>query len=175
MESAFGRLRGEDITMTFFTKVVLQTIVLFTLWMLLSGTTNAYHIVLGIIYSLTISLLNVGRHGSSSQMFPLIQVLLYLPWLFLRIILRSLKVTKTTLTPTLPIAPTLFTYKFNLKDHRAIALLGNSITLTPGTVTVEVSSTELIIHTLNMDMTTDGTSGLMEQKIARAFGEDRNS
>ena len=175
MESAFGRLRGEDITMTFFTKVVLQTIVLFTLWMLLSGTTNAYHIVLGIICSLTISLLNVGRHGSSSQMFPLLQVLLYLPWLFLRIILSSLKVTKTTLTPTLPIAPTLFTYKFNLKDHRAIALLGNSITLTPGTVTVEVSSTELIIHTLSMDMTTDVTSGLMEQKIARVFGEDRNS
>jgi multicomponent Na+:H+ antiporter subunit E len=48
-------------------------------------------------------------------------------------------------------------------------LLGNSITLTPGTITVEASSSELLVHAMDDDSAGDLTSLRMERRIAEAF------
>jgi multicomponent Na+:H+ antiporter subunit E len=100
---------------------------------------------------------------------PLVRLVLYLPWLFWEIVKSSLNVTKIILDPKLPINPRLVQYPTNLGSNPAIVLLGNSITLTPGTVTIEVSSRELVIHALDDESSNELESRSMEQKIAEVF------
>ena len=93
----------------------------------------------------------------------------YLPWLLSRIIMSSIHVAKLVLHPRLPIVPTLIPYRHTLRDHRAIVLLGNSVTLTPGTITVEASPQQLLVHAIDTHSATDLTSGQMERKVAAVF------
>ena len=162
---------GGSVIMSQSTKILLQATVLFALWMILSGTTNIYQIILGCICALVLARVNVDRRGSAPTPFPFVRLLVYLPWLFSRIVMSSLQVTKLILHPRLPIAPTLVSYPLRLHDHRAVVLLGNSVTLTPGTVTVEASPQRLLVHALDSDTATDLTSGLMERKVAAVFQE----
>ncbi|MEC4672999.1 MAG: Na+/H+ antiporter subunit E, partial [Nitrospirota bacterium] len=78
-------------------------------------------------------------------------------------------VTKVILHPQLPINPKLIRYPTKLGNNHAVVLLGNSITLTPGTVTTEVSSNELVVHALDESSSDDLTAGVMESKIAQVF------
>ena len=75
------------------------------------------------------------------------------------------------LHPRLPIEPALIRYTTGLEDPVAIVILGNSITLTPGTITADVQGNELTIHAMDAA----AASGLadMERKIAAAFGVSR--
>ena len=100
---------------------------------------------------------------------PHVRLILYWPWLFLEIVKSSLNITKIILDPKLPINPRLIQYPTNLGSNPAVVLLGNSITLTPGTVTIEVSSSELVIHALDDKSSSGLESRDMERKIAEAF------
>jgi len=162
-------MHGGSITVSRTQRIVVQAAVLFALWMVLSGTTNVYHVILGLVCALVVAWLNVDRSGSATTPFPLFQLFVYLPWLLSRIIMSSIHVAKLVLHPRLPIVPTLIPYRHTLRDHRAIVLLGNSVTLTPGTITVEASPQQLLVHAIDTHSATDLTSGQMERKVAAVF------
>ena len=120
--------------------------VLFALWILLSASFEWIHLGLGLIFSFAVAWINSG-HSSFVLKFRLwSRILLYLPWLFYKIVQSSLHLSKLILHPALPIAPQLISVESKLNHHAAVVLLGNSITLTPGTVTVEVDRNKLIVH-----------------------------
>jgi len=149
--------------------LILKIIGLFGLWVLLSGKLDAFHLSVGFLGAALIAWLNTKSRHLNGPPLPLVRLVLYLPWLFWEIVKSSLNVTKIILDPKLPINPRLIQYRTDLGSNPAVVLLGNSITLTPGTVTIEVSSSELLVHALD-----DGSSsGLelrtMERKIAEAF------
>ncbi len=150
-------------------RIVVQAAVLFAFWMVLSGASNVYHVILGLICALMVAWFNVNRSGSATTRFPLFRLFVYLPWLFSRIVMSSIHVTKLVLHPRLPIFPMLIPYRHTLRDHRATVLLGNSVTLTPGTITVEASPQQLLVHTIDTDSATDLTSGKMERKVSSVF------
>ena len=100
---------------------------------------------------------------------PLARIVLYLPWLFWKIVKSSLNITKIILDPKLPVNPRLIQYRTDLGNNTAVVLLGNSITLTPGTVTIEVSSSELLVHALDDGSSSGLESRTMERKIAEVF------
>ena len=75
------------------------------------------------------------------------------------------------LHPALPIDPKLMRYRTKLRQEAGIVLLGNSITLTPGTITVEVNSQDFVIHAMDDTSGHDVTSRRLEQQIAGLFGE----
>ncbi len=85
-----------------------------------------------------------------------------------------LHLTKLILNPSLPIKPTFITYRSHLKHRGAIVLLGNSVTLTPGTITVEVNGNTLLVHAIDEAAAKDLTTGRMERKLAWVFQEDTN-
>jgi multicomponent Na+:H+ antiporter subunit E len=58
-----------------------------------------------------------------------------------------------------------------LRTEAGIVLLGNSITLTPGTITVEVDFQDLVVHAMDDKSADDITSLRLEQQIAGLFGE----
>lgn len=86
---------------------------------------------------------------------PLYAPQLWLTWLHLisvlvkEIIVANFQVAKIVLSKTMGIEPKIYKFTTRLTDERLIVLLSNAITLTPGTMTVELDSSELTIHALN--------------------------
>ncbi len=147
----------------------LKALVLFVFWILLSASFEWIHLSLGLIFSLAVAWSNTG-HSSFVPKFRLwSRILIYLPWLFYKIVQSSLHLSKLILHPALPIAPQLISVESKLNHHAAVVLLGNSITLTPGTITAEVNRNKLIVHALDNVLSKDIKNKQIESKISEIF------
>ena len=147
----------------------LKTMVLFAFWVLLSASFEWIHLSLGLVFSFAVAWSNAG-HSSFVPKFRLwSRILLYFPWLFYKIVQSSLHLTKLILHPALPIDPQLISVESKLNHHAAVVLLGNSITLTPGTVTAEVDRNKLIVHALDKVLGEDVEKKQIESKISEIF------
>lgn len=152
-------------------------LLLFGIWIILSGQFDAFHLVLGLLSTLFISLISGGLFFSnrSKSMGVRISELLRLPgytlWLLWQIILSNIHILKLALTPgeIKELDPSLVRIKPKLKTDFAKYVLANSITLTPGTVTIEIDGDEMLIHSISK-LTRDGVKdGTMERKVAHVF------
>ncbi len=151
-----------------------KSIFLFIVWLVLSGRYDLPHVVLGFMLSCGVAWLNTGYPNSPFHHFPWGRIMLYIPWLLLRIIESSWHLTKLILNPALPIEPKFLTYKSHLKEQVAVVLLGNTITLTPGTITVELNGNQFLVHAIDTTSGAELTSGRMERKIAVVFQEQKS-
>jgi len=151
---------------------IANTLALFSVWLVLSGRYDLFHVITGFMVACGIAWLNTGFPHSAFHQFPWVRAVLYVPWLFLRIVQSSLHLTKLILSRTLPIKPKLISYRSHLHHQGAIVMLGNSVTLTPGTITVEVNGNHLMVHAIDDAAGEDLTSGHMEKKIAGVFQEE---
>ena len=145
------------------------TLILFLLWLLLSESLNPLHIAVGAVAALTVSLLSGYSRSQRTYSVRWIRALAYFPWLFGHILMSGLRLAYLILHPKLPIKPKLFRYQSTLANDLAIMLLGNSITLTPGTVTVEASSDELTVHAIDSDSAGDLDLQRLERAVAGVF------
>ena len=158
--------RSRPISSKFF---ISKAIVLFVFWILLSASFEWVHLGLGLVFSFAVAWSNAG-HSTFVPKFRLwSRILLYFPWLFYKIVKSSLYLSKLILHPALPIDPQLISVESELNHHAAVVLLGNSITLTPGTITTEVDRNKLIVHALDKVLSEDVTSKKIESKISEIF------
>jgi multicomponent Na+:H+ antiporter subunit E len=95
----------------------------------------------------------------------------YLPWLFYQIVMANLHVAKMVLHPKMPIEPRVIDFKTKLESNLALTTLGNSITLTPGTITVDIRDGKYFVHALTDKVAEDLLSGEMENRVASIYGE----
>jgi multicomponent Na+:H+ antiporter subunit E len=72
----------------------------------------------------------------------------------------------------MPIDPKIIRYKTKLKNDIALVTFANSITLTPGTITADISNGEYIVHALSRKVADDLMTGEMEDKVAHIFEEE---
>jgi multicomponent Na+:H+ antiporter subunit E len=147
--------------------VVRRTAALFAVWLVLSQTLEPFYLGLGFATALTVALLN--RAHSVSGRVRWMRLAAYVPWLVWQVLLSGRHLTYLILHPRLPIEPKLVRYQMALQDPAAVVLFGNSITLTPGTITAEVASGELVIHAMD-DAAAAGLRE-MEQRIANVFDD----
>jgi multicomponent Na+:H+ antiporter subunit E len=149
--------------------VVVRAAALLALWLVLTLTLDPFYFVLGLLAALAVAWLNTGTTAPAGLRWSGLAV--YLPWLLWQVLLSGRHVAYLILHPRLPIEPALIRYTTGLEDPVAIVILGNSITLTPGTITADVQGNELTIHAMDAA----AASGLadMERKIASAFGVSR--
>jgi len=161
--------RSRPISLRFlFTKAM----ALFVFWILLSTSFEWVHLGLGLIFSFAVAWINSG-HSLFVPKFRLwLKIVLYLPWLFYKIIESSLHLSKLILHPALPISPQLISVDSKLRHHAAIVLLGNSITLTPGTITAEIDRNILTVHAMDNALSEDLASKQIEAKIADIFKDE---
>jgi multicomponent Na+:H+ antiporter subunit E len=144
---------------------------MFVFWVLLSGYFDAFHIVTGILSSLLVAWLSHDLFFSEeedlrTEVFRLGRFIKYLPWLFYEILRANLDVAYRTLHPRMPINPRLISFKFDVREERGVTTLANSITLTPGTVTVGVDEDgEFTVHALSEEAATDLLSGMMSRQV----------
>ena len=87
----------------------------------------------------------------------------YWPWLLREIVRSSWDVSRRILHPRLPISPTLVRFRPSQATPLGLVIHANSITLTPGTISVEVAPGEFFVHAL----TAEGAAGLAGSEMDR--------
>ncbi len=150
---------------------------MFGLWILLSGRFDTFHIGLGLISSAIVSYFSSDLLFSSSRVQGLLsqwgRFIRYIPWLLLQIIKANLYVTYLVFHPRMMelISPRIIKFRSKLKNDVALVTFANSITLTPGTITVYVSiDGDFKVHAID-EASGEPLPGEMEARIAKAFGE----
>lgn len=144
-------------------------VLLFLIWLILAASYDVAHMVLGAVAAVGVVWLNPVAPASPFKNVSWWGLVGYLPWLFVRVLKSGIHVTRLILDPALPIAPRLIQHPTELESEGEVVILGNSITLTPGTITVEVSSDELLVHAIDEVSGRDLTEGVLERKISQMF------
>jgi len=99
------------------------------------------------------------------QTFRLIK---YLIWLFWQIVLSNVDLLKLSFLGPKSLSPQIVRYETKLKTDFEKFLLANSITITPGTVTMKIIGQTFYVHAIS-DSAAGGLNGEMERRIARIF------
>ena len=123
-------------------RYILIVIALYGYWLLLSGHYYVWLMALGGALSLAIVLFCSVKNIADDEGFPIGLVprgMIYWPWLIWQILLSGLRVSRLILAPSLPISPTMVRVDTDSETAVGLATYANSITLTPGTLSVEVS------------------------------------
>ena len=147
---------------------IFYTIALFVLWLVLSASYNLAHVAFGAIVAFVVVWLS-PKAPPQVRRFSWTTLITYVPWLFVRVLRSGFHVSRLILQPGLPIKHELVKHKTDLTSDGELVVLGNSITLTPGTITVEVTPGELIVHAIDSASQQDLTEGALDAQVGRLF------
>ena len=141
---------------------------LFALWVLLSGHYTPLMILFGIVSTLFVVFLATRADLIDRETQPVLiklSVLFYWVWLGREIIKSNIDVTRRILSPGLPISPTVFTVRAGQKTELGRVTYANSITLVPGTVTMDVDGDVFTVHALTREAAADLKRGEMNRRV----------
>ncbi len=124
-------------------------IVLYLIWIALAGI-SAEELLVGAVISLIVAYVIKDTSIYEFSIGIVVQglkfIALYLPLFVWKLILANVSIAKIVLNPKLPINPGFVTIRTGLDSEVSKLILANSITLTPGTLSVDVNGDELLIH-----------------------------
>ena len=168
-------LRGTETSRADVRKILGAFVILFPFWLLFSGKFDSFHITLGVICTLIVSCLSHDlffANVRAGDMRTILQrFLLYMPWHFYQILISNFYVAKLVLSPKMPIDPQIIKFKTKLESDISMMTLATSITLTPGTITMDIKDGEFIVHALDKKVAADLHTGEMEDRVAHVFME----
>lgn len=154
---------------------------LFGFWVVLSGRFTALTLGLGVLSAAAVTLLNPERPvrvGGTDREFGLLLARLSLarlvvyPFVLLGAIARAnLQVAALVLHPRLPIHPAFVRFRTGLTRPLSQVVLANLITVTPGTVTVDLEDGSYLVHALEPGLAADLIGGALPNTVARLLGE----
>ena len=152
---------------------VSAVIVTYAFWLVLSGHFTLTLMIIGAVSSVAVVALAsrmavLDREGH--PIYLLVRATWYWPWLIWQIIKSGIDVSKIILSPSLPISPTMINVTASQKSVVGLVTYANSITLTPGTVSVEVEENEITVHAITRDGAMDVAGGDMDRKVTRFEG-----
>ncbi len=128
---------------------------LFLFWILLNGTVAVDVFLIGVLVSLAITVLfHEGLSFLSEFSFmpkAFAATFRYLGYFFIELVRANVKLAVIVLTPSLPIKPGIVKVRTRLQSRMGRLLLANSITLTPGTLTVELDGEWLYVHWVTVE------------------------
>lgn len=149
-------------------RTIYVTILIFAFWFLLSGHTGALLISLGIASTIIIVYLSHRMNIIDHESHPLhlsFRLAKYYVYLAKEIILANIDVIKRILSPGKTISPCVVTIPAEQKSDLGKVIYANSITLTPGTVTLELSGDKITVHALSKQAVEDLQTGTMSKAI----------
>ncbi len=148
------------------------------LWVVFSGKFDPLHLAYGVLSVAVVLWLNrhlvrapcsEGRtklltrvHWPRAIVFPL--------WLLKEIALANVQVARTIVRPNLDLDPVILRFRYPVDCRVTKAVLGNSITLTPGTFTVRVRGDWFVVHALDLRLAGSILDGTMPRRVAAMFG-----
>ncbi len=150
-------------------------IILLLFWLALSGHYNSFLVTVGVISTVLIVVFARRTGSDDGEGHPIhlvLGALAYFPWLIVEILKSAWNVTRIIIDPRLPISPTMTRVRSTQKTPVGIVTYANSITLTPGTITTEVSGHNLTVHAIVKDGADDLEAGGMDRKVTAFEGHD---
>ena len=148
---------------------------LLAFWLLLSGHYTAWLIGAGVVVSISLAIGGRFFGFADEEGHPVGRFaagLAYWPWLTLEILKSSIDVARIVLSPKLPVSPQLFRVKIGPHSPVGIATYANSITLTPGTITVAVDREPagFLVHALTKAGREGVETGEMDRRVTAFEG-----
>ena len=141
-------------------------------WLSNSGHYTPLLLSLGAV-SIALTVLLTSRLGGiDRESAPYVRIfgfMTYLPWLLWEILKANLTVIRACLRANLDISPALVRVRTTCRSDLARVTFANSITLTPGTVTVEVEGDKLLVHALYESEAGPGAFDELDRRSARAM------
>jgi len=157
--------------------VAVTFVLMFLFWILLSGMFDAFHLISGVICSAIVALIShdlLVKGRDEKMVLKSLRLFRYIPWELWQIVLANIDVAYRVLHPKMPIDPMIIEFETSLRGDFALVTLANSITLTPGTITitVEAEKGKFWVHALAREpadaLLADQT---MQKKVADVFME----
>lgn len=139
-----------------FRNLAISFTTLMAFWFIMSGFFDPIHAAMGAGSVTAVLALNyqLRKHKYFEDEVDVldelryVRLFLYSFWLLYQIIVSGIQVARLILTPSLPVEPQMIRFKVNLPSAHAKMILGNSITLTPGTLTVDITGDEFLVHAI---------------------------
>jgi multicomponent Na+:H+ antiporter subunit E len=163
-------------------RLALQCTILFVFWLALSGKLELKYLLFGLgsaalVTFVTQDLLEPqeGQRRTPSSMARFLKagwrLLSYFVWLIYEIVKSNIQVAYIVLHPKLPVNPGLLRFRTRLQSRVGQILLANSITLTPGTITVDLTEGTYLVHALVPEAAGALLEEKMQAKLGAIFGE----
>lgn len=141
--------------------------ILFSFWLLMSGYFTPFLLAAGLGSSIAVYVFT-RRMGVLEKGFPIelgIPAVTYWPWLAREIVKSAWTVSLIILSPRLPISPVFVRVRPSQRTTPARVTFANSITLTPGTITVDADGDEFLVHALTQAGADDLAGGEMDRRV----------
>ena len=144
---------------------------LIILWLLMSGVYNPMILFFGflsvILTMFFMSRMNEKDGHTTEVNLGFFTSFKYVIWLIKEIVKSNITVVKVLLSNEISISQKFIKVPFSQRTELGQVVFANSITLTPGTVTVETEEDHFIVHTLNFEKSTDSELENMNQKVTK--------
>ena len=152
-------------------------VLLLATWAVLSGKFDAFHLGLGVLSSLIVTVISQDllfadrRKGLGERLGEAGRLVKYVFWLLWQVALANLHVFKLAMTSAgqAEMAPRVVKFKTKLKSDFAKFVFANSITLTPGTITIQIKGNQYVVHAISEAVAKDLLTGEMEKRVAAVF------
>jgi len=164
-------------------RTVALVVLLSGFWLLLSGRIGVQYMIFMAVSVGMVVLMNPERpfgsrapgvpRGGSEIVRGAGAFLRYLVWLLRSIVVANFDVARRILDPRMPIRPKLMVFHTAIRSDVGQVMVANTITLTPGTVTVDLQRGHYLVHALHPDTAGAVVSGEVESMVAPIFGEPR--
>lgn len=151
-------------------KAALLFVILLSVWLLWSGLFKPLIVGLGVISCALCVLVTYRMRHHGPDVFELgllWRTPTYLPWLLKEIAVTSWNVMRIVLDPRLPIDPIVIRLRRSQRTQLGRVVYANSITLTPGTLTMDEDGEHLTVHTLTEADARALQSGEMDKRVSR--------
>ena len=150
-------------------RILLLLALLITAWLLWSGHFKPLLLAFGAFSCLLVGYLTQRMGYFDNEVFALrfgLRLFSYLAWLAKEVIRSGIEVARVVLDPRLPISPRVVEIKASADHPVDLVIFGNSITLTPGTLTLDVHRGVIKVHSLTQAGADDLLSGEMDRRVA---------
>lgn len=155
-------------------RIIGAIVVLVALWLLLSGVYKPLVIGFGVVSALIAVWVVRRMDAMDGDSVPLrlkpLGFIGYLIWLAVEIAKANWAVTRIVLAPVMPIRQHLFAVRFSQNSDVGQVIFANSITLTPGTITVETEDKRFLVHALAYTPDTIGELTEMDRRVSATEG-----
>ncbi len=154
-------------------RAVASVLILFAFWIVLSGFFTPFLLGAGIGSAIAVVWLLRRMRVADNESLPMHlapRALWYWPWLMKEIAKSAWDVTKLVVHPQIPIEPTLVRFRPSQRTPVGLCTHANSITLTPGTITMDIDADEFLVHALTAAGAEGVVSGDMDRQVTRFEG-----
>lgn len=152
-------------------RFLILSLILMGLWLLMSGHYTVLVTSLGVVSVVFAAVMSARMGGTDEEGLPL-HMMPRLPAYFLWLIKEIITANIGTARVILSNSPSmeLFRVTFSQNTEAGVATYANSITLTPGTVTVDIDDDGFLVHALTKEFGDDVRSGIMDAKVTAVEG-----